>query len=66
MGKTVTKNRRAFRNYDFEEFYEAGIELEGTEVKALRENRGHLKDSAKEYKPVGHVENAASLIIVVQ
>lgn len=45
MSKTITKNRRAFRNYDFEEFYEAGIELEGTEVKALRENRAHLKDS---------------------
>ncbi|MGM0380569.1 MAG: SsrA-binding protein SmpB [bacterium] len=45
MGKTVTKNRKAFHDYDFEEFYEAGLQLEGTEVKALREGRAHLKDS---------------------
>ncbi|MFP4687074.1 MAG: SsrA-binding protein SmpB [bacterium] len=45
MGKTVTKNRKAFHNYDFEEFYEAGLALEGTEVKALREGKAHLKDS---------------------
>ncbi len=45
MGKTVTKNRKAFHNYDFEEFYEAGLVLEGTEVKALREGKAHLKDA---------------------
>lgn len=45
MGKTVTKDRRAFRDYEFEEFYEAGIVLEGTEVKALRDGRAHLKDA---------------------
>lgn len=45
MGKTIAKNRRAFRDYEFEEFYEAGIELEGTEVKALRNGRAHLKDA---------------------
>jgi SsrA-binding protein len=45
VGETVTKNKRAFRNYDFEEFYEAGIKLKGTEVKALRNNRAHLKEA---------------------
>jgi SsrA-binding protein len=45
VGKTVTKNKRAYRNYDFEEFYEAGIKLKGTEVKALRNNRAHLKEA---------------------
>ncbi len=45
VGKTITKNKRAFRNYDFEEFYEAGIKLKGTEVKALRNNRAHLKEA---------------------
>lgn len=45
MSKTVTRDRKAFRNYDFEEFYEAGIVLEGTEVKAMREGRCHLKDA---------------------
>jgi SsrA-binding protein len=45
MGKTIAKNKQAFRNYDFEEFYEAGIVLKGTEVKALRNNRAHLKEA---------------------
>lgn len=45
MGETITKNRRAYRNYDFEEFYEAGIVLKGTEVKALRNGRAHLKEA---------------------
>lgn len=45
MGKTVTKNRRAFRDYEFEEFFEAGIVLEGSEVKSLREGRAHLKEA---------------------
>lgn len=44
MGKTVATNKRAKRNYDFEEFYEAGMVLWGTEVKSLREGRCSLKD----------------------
>src|SRR6056297_223420 len=44
MGKTVARNKKARRDYDFEEFYEAGIVLQGTEVKSLRENRCSLKD----------------------
>ncbi|MFW6111479.1 MAG: SsrA-binding protein SmpB [Candidatus Bipolaricaulota bacterium] len=44
MGKKVTKNKQAFRDFDFEEFYEAGIVLRGTEVKSLRAGRCSLKD----------------------
>ncbi|MBS3825397.1 SsrA-binding protein SmpB [Candidatus Bipolaricaulota bacterium] len=44
MGKRVTKNKQAFRDFDFEEFYEAGIVLRGTEVKSLRASRCSLKD----------------------
>lgn len=44
MGKTVTKNKQAFRDFDFEENYEAGIVLRGTEVKSLRAGRCSLKD----------------------
>ncbi len=44
MGKTVTKNKQAFRDFDFEEFYEAGVVLRGTEVKSLRAGRCSLKD----------------------
>lgn len=42
--KTVSKNRKAFRNYDFDEEYEAGVKLQGTEVKALREGKCDLTD----------------------
>lgn len=35
----------ARRNYFIEDTYEAGIALVGTEVKALREGKGNLKDS---------------------
>lgn len=42
--KTVAKNRKARRNYDFEETYEAGLSLKGTEVKSLRDGRCDLTD----------------------
>jgi SsrA-binding protein len=41
----VASNRRAFHDYHVVETYEAGIELVGTEVKALREGKANLQDS---------------------
>jgi SsrA-binding protein len=43
--KDLARNRAAFHNYAIEERYEAGIVLQGTEVKALREGAANLKDS---------------------
>ncbi len=43
--KIVCENRKAYHNYFIEERIEAGIALLGTEVKALREGKGNLKDS---------------------
>ncbi len=43
--KIVCENRKAYHDYFIEERMEAGIALLGTEVKALREGRGNLKDS---------------------
>jgi SsrA-binding protein len=43
--KTVADNRRAFYEYFVEEKFEAGIELQGTEVKALREGEGSIAES---------------------
>lgn len=43
--KLVCENRRARHDYDLEESVEAGIALEGSEVKSLREGRANLKDS---------------------
>ena len=42
--KQVTANKKAWHDYFVEEKYEAGIELAGTEVKALRQGSVNLKD----------------------
>lgn len=41
----VATNRKAFHDYFIEEKFEAGIVLQGTEVKSLREGRVNLQDS---------------------
>ncbi|MBC8204872.1 MAG: SsrA-binding protein SmpB [FCB group bacterium] len=48
--KLVAKNRRAFHDYEVMERLEAGLALQGTEVKALREGRCNLKDSYAEIR----------------
>jgi len=42
--KIVAQNRKARHDFFIEESYEAGLVLQGTEVKALREGRANLKD----------------------
>jgi len=43
--KIIAHNRKARHDYEILDTYEAGIALQGTEVKALREGRANLKDS---------------------
>ena len=43
--KTIAENRQARHEYFILETYEAGIELAGTEVKAIRAGNVNLKDS---------------------
>lgn len=43
--KIVADNRKAHYDYAIEERFEAGIELQGTEVKALRVGEGSIKES---------------------
>ncbi|MBI3182444.1 MAG: SsrA-binding protein SmpB [Myxococcales bacterium] len=43
--KVVTENRRARFNYEVEDTLEAGMELLGSEVKALREGNANLSDA---------------------
>ena len=43
--KTIAENRKAFHEYFVEESLEAGIELCGTEVKAIRKGGVNLKDA---------------------
>ena len=42
---SIIQNKKAFHDYFIEERYEAGIVLEGWEVKAIRAGRGNLKES---------------------
>jgi len=42
---SIVENRKAFHDYFIEEQFEAGIALEGWEVKAIRGNRAHLKEA---------------------
>ena len=41
---SIIDNRKAFFDYSIEERYEAGLVLEGWEVKALRAGRGQIKE----------------------
>lgn len=43
--KIITENREAKHNYFLENFTEAGIVLEGSEVKSIRAGKVNLKDS---------------------
>jgi len=43
--KAVATNRKAYHEYFIEEKFEAGIVLQGTEVKSLRDGRVNLQDS---------------------
>ena len=43
--KIVSNNRKARFNYFFNEFYEAGIVLKGSEVKSLREGKANISES---------------------
>jgi len=43
--KLITTNRKARHDYVILETFEAGIALQGTEVKSLRAGRANLKDS---------------------
>ena len=43
--RLIASNKKAYHDYFVEEKYEAGIELVGTEVKALRMGQVNLKDS---------------------
>jgi SsrA-binding protein len=42
---SIVENRKAFHDYFIEERYEAGIALEGWEVKAIRASRVQLKEA---------------------
>ncbi|MCQ6275672.1 SsrA-binding protein SmpB [Bacillus sp. V3B] len=44
-GKVIAQNKKANHDYFIEETYEAGIVLQGTEIKAIRAGRVNMRDS---------------------
>jgi SsrA-binding protein len=42
---SIVNNKKAFHDYFIEEQFEAGIVLEGWEIKAIRAGRAHLKEA---------------------
>jgi SsrA-binding protein len=48
--RTLASNRRAHHDYHILESFEAGIQLQGTEVKAVRTGKVQLKDSFVEIR----------------
>jgi SsrA-binding protein len=42
--KVVTKNRKAYHDYLIEKTYQAGIVLQGSEIKSIRANNINLRD----------------------
>ncbi|HEX5564982.1 MAG TPA: SsrA-binding protein SmpB, partial [Sporosarcina sp.] len=45
MGKTVAQNKKANHDYFIEETFEAGIVLQGTEIKSVRNGKVQLRDA---------------------
>jgi len=45
MGETIATNKKAYHNFTIEDKLEVGIELMGSEVKALRAGRAQIKES---------------------
>jgi SsrA-binding protein len=43
--RAASLNRQAYHNYEILETFEAGMMLQGTEVKSIREGKVNLKDS---------------------
>ncbi|MCS7234041.1 MAG: SsrA-binding protein SmpB [Synergistetes bacterium] len=48
--KIIAQNKKAFHDYEILETYEAGIVLQGSEIKSIRDGRVNLKDSYAKVK----------------
>ncbi|RKJ66489.1 SsrA-binding protein, partial [Butyricicoccus sp. 1XD8-22] len=44
-GKVLAQNKKASHDYFIEETFEAGMVLQGTEIKSIRAGKVQLKDS---------------------
>ena len=61
-GKTIVLNKKVRRDYFIEERYEAGISLQGWEVKSLRAGKVEIVESIYCLKIVKHIYLAHLLL----
>ena len=45
VGSTIAQNKKASHDYFIEDTFEAGLVLQGTEIKAIRAGKVNLRDS---------------------
>ncbi len=45
MGRTIANNKKAYHDFFIEEKYEAGIELQGMEVKSIKDGKVSIKEA---------------------
>ncbi len=45
LGKIIAQNKRAYHDYFIEDTYEAGLVLEGTEIKSIRQGKASINDA---------------------
>ena len=45
MGKQLAQNKKAYHDFFIEETFEAGVVLQGTEIKSIRKGKANLKDA---------------------
>ncbi|MBB6453555.1 SsrA-binding protein [Salirhabdus euzebyi] len=58
QGKVIAQNKKANHDFFIEETFEAGLVLQGTEIKSIRASRVNLKDAfARIYKGEVYVHN---------
>ncbi|HEY4602130.1 MAG TPA: SsrA-binding protein SmpB [Cerasibacillus sp.] len=55
-GKTIAQNKKARHDYFIEDTIEAGIVLQGTEIKSIRTGRVQMKDSHARIDQNGEVQ----------
>jgi len=55
MSTDLCTNKKAFFNYEILDTFEAGLKLQGTEVKSLKEHGGNLQDAYILIKESGEV-----------
>lgn len=53
LGKIIAQNKKAYHDYYIEDTFEAGIVLQGTEIKSIRQGKASIKDA---YAHVDHGE----------